>query len=203
MLGGYYQMLINPEDYKVSVEEIRRRLQLKESDIVYEDGYEYVFNKPRRSDLQKQYDLTSLFVRLRDDYVVIKNKISFILEAKKNMDKYIESTQLLLNKQLTEIGIKIFYSFPEYTIIATDIPLKLIAIPPRYKNEFCLNLRSFFEKFHNNIQYNFMTWNPEGRSGDPFTPINHEKLKKISQLTIINFDPEFIKSLPIQRKLFS
>lgn len=168
---------INPHDYPVSEEEIRKRLKLPKIAIVIPFGYEKIKNNALINLLRSTYDRGSLFVRTRPDFMVCENQNIYFVEAKQNV-KNVEATQLLFNKFYEKIGIKVIYSFPDYDINAFFIPINKVIIPQKYREKFDSNLKMLFEE-EGVRDFEYLKGSSFG-SGDPFTPIDEEELRGIA-----------------------
>jgi hypothetical protein len=123
--------------------------------------------------LKTRYDRVSLFLRTKPDFFIIDINEIYLVEAKQET-KNLEAIQLLYNKQYDRMGVKVLYSFPEFTINASMIPIDKIIIPQNYKEEFDKNLKHLFE-LEGVTNFRYVGHVAEG-SGDAFVPVEPEEL---------------------------
>ena len=171
-------MEINPRNFKVNDKLIRERLKLSRDAVIVPFGYEDAIDEAIISMLKKRYDTGSLFIRTRPDFFIIDNKILYFVEAKKTV-KSIEAIQLLYNKRCEQMGIKVIYSFPDFAINATQIPMETVIVPENYKEKFDVNLKYLFEE-EGVEDFRYIGQIDEG-SGDAFVPIDEEDLKILAE----------------------
>lgn len=156
-------MLVNPESYQVTINELRQRMSLTENDVIIPTGYETRFTPKELEFFKDKYDMASLYVRLFPDFLVCKDGFCRLVEAKQEC-KSLEVLQLLFNKALHNAGISVWYSFQNKTIPVTKIPIKEIIVPSKYKKQFEENILPFVRDNNYPIKY---VGNSSG-SGDPF-----------------------------------
>ena len=123
--------------------------------------------------LKTRYDRVSLFLRTKPDFFIIDGDEIYFVEAKQETQN-LEAIQLLYNKQYDRMGVKVLYSFPEFTINASMIPIDIIVVPENYKKEFDENLKHLFE-LEGVTNFRYVGHVTEG-SGDAFVPIETEEL---------------------------
>ena len=158
---------------------IRDRLKLSREVVIVPFGYENAIDDAIISMLKKRYDTGSLFIRTRPDFFVIDNNILYFVEAKKSV-KSIEAIQLLYNKRCERMGIKVLYSFPDFSINAAQIPMETVIIPENYKEKFDVNLKYLFEE-EGVEDFRYVGHVNEG-SGDAFIPLDEEDLKILAEV---------------------
>ena len=170
-------MEIKPENFEVSEELIRQRLHLSQQATVFPFGYEGLKDNAIVLMLKQRYDATSLFFRTRPDYMVLDGKYLYLVEAKQRT-KNVEAVQLLFNKCLERMGIKVVYSFPELSIRASLIPMDVVIVPANYAEEFDRHLIQLFAGDSPVFSY---IGKVNNGSGDAFVPIDVEDLKILSE----------------------
>ena len=162
-------MQINPCDFIVTEAEIRNRLKLSPQDTTFPYGYEDNFELGNRRKIAGCHDLTTLLIRLRPDFYIQKNGFGMLVEAKKKIG-CIEAAQLYLNQQLSKIGIRVFYSFPDKLVPADKIPLQRIFVPPRYRDVFDSQLKQ--RMLNDNPKLELIYCGQTNGSGDPYVVYN-------------------------------
>jgi len=78
-------------------------------------GIEAILDKSILDILKTRYDRVSLFLRTKPDFFIIDVNEIYFVEAKLET-RNLEAIQLLYNKQYDRMGVKVLYSFPEFTI---------------------------------------------------------------------------------------
>jgi len=169
--------MITPQEFKVSDKLIRKRLGLSFGTIVVPFGYEESLNEKILSVLKKRFDVGSLFIRTRPDFLVIDKDELYFVEAKQRT-KNVEASQLLYNKFYERLGIKVIYSFPEVTINASLIPMEKIIIPDNYRDKFDTHLKHLFEE-EGITDFSYIGTISNG-SGDAFVAVDLEDLKLLA-----------------------
>jgi len=167
-------MGIDPKDFHVSNDLIRKRLGLADDVIVVPFGYEGVLDQKILDILKTRFDSGAMFIRTRPDFFVIEKNELYFVEAKQRT-KNIEAIQLLYNKFYERCGIKVVYSFPEVTIRATMIPMERVIIPENYRGEFDVNLKHLFDE-EGVKDFWYVGYVSHG-SGDAFVAIDVDDLK--------------------------
>lgn len=170
-------MQINPDDqkYNPKIDKLRKQLQLDESVEIYPYGIETTDDQSLNYSLRNNYDLTSLSIRTRADFILV-NKIKSIFLEYKSLSKFLEAVPLLYAKCLSKMGINYFYCFPNFVVNAKDIPMTSIVVPLTYQEEFKKFQQVFIDQGCKCI---FLTA-PIGGSGDPFINIDEGFLQKLS-----------------------
>ncbi len=162
----------------MSCEEIQKRLNLSSNAAIVPFGIEVTLDQSILQILKRRYDGGSLFLRTRPDFFIIEENEIYFVEAKQET-RNVEAIQLLYNKQYDRMGVKVLYSFPEFVINASMIPIDIIVVPQNYKEEFDKNLKHLFE-----IEgvTNFRYVNHVGAgSGDAFVPVDLEELQILAE----------------------
>ncbi len=136
-------------------------------------GIEAILDKSILDILKTRYDRVSLFLRTKPDFFIIDVNEIYFVEAKQET-RNLEAIQLLYNKQYDRMGVKVLYSFPEFTINASMIPIDTVVIPENYKEEFDKNLKHLFE-LEGVTNFRYVGHVAEG-SGDAFVPVEKEEL---------------------------
>jgi hypothetical protein len=175
-------MGINPRDFQVSIHTIKERLGLSRYATVIPFGCEQQFDDHVLSILKKKFDAGSMLVRTRPDFLVIDEFESYYVEAKQKT-KNVEAIQLLFNKFLERLGIKVIYSFPDVCIRAAMIPMDKIIVPANYRGYFDVNLKFIFEQ--DGISEFLYVGNVEKGSGDAFVAIDVDDLKMLSEELLV------------------
>ena len=175
-------MLINPNNFEFTENEIRNLLHLKPEHIVTKNGGEVIRDNALLQRLYRDYSPTSLAIRLEPDWIVTTNEGSWFIESKKK-SKNVETVQLYFNQVYSLSGKRVVYLFPEYSIPAELIPINEIIVPENYKKEFYQMYAERIGKFVIDTQKHGITVKDvkylEYGSGDPFTPIHDEELLNI------------------------
>ena len=172
-------MSIKPSDYDVTAEMLIQRMNLYDDDIqIFPTGIEYMFDDKTKNALTQCYDKTSLLLRTTPDFIIKKNNQTFFVEAKQKTTS-VEAIGLYFNKLKERNGIKVIYSFPLVTISATQIPMEIIDVPLRHKEDFDKYLKDLFVK--EGCTFNYWNRNPPTGSGDPFVRIEEDDLKILSE----------------------
>lgn len=166
-------MQIKPDNFMVSCAEIQQRLKLGNSSVIVPFGIEAILDLSILQILKSRYDQGSLFLRTRPDFFIIEENDIYFVEAKKETSN-LEAIQLLYNKQYDKMGIKVVYSFPNFAIRASLIPIKYVVIPQNYKKEFDKNLKDLFE-LEGIKDFKYVGHVAEG-SGDAFVPVDISEL---------------------------
>ena len=175
-------MGINPQDFKVSDKLIRKRLGLSYNTAVIPYGYEEIFDENVLFILKKRFDAGSMFIRTKPDFLIIDREESYFVEAKQRT-KNVEAIQLLYNKFTERSGIKVIYSFPEFAINASLIPMDKIIIPENYLEKFNLHQKYLYEA-EGITNFTYVKHTTKG-SGDPFVAIDPEDLKLLADELIV------------------
>ena len=81
-----------------------------------------------------------MFLRTQPDFFIIEEEDVYFVEAKQEA-RNLEAIQLLYNKQYDRMGVKVLYSFPDFSISASMIPIDKVVVPENYKEEFNANLK--------------------------------------------------------------
>ena len=155
-------------------------MKLGEDIAVVPFGIEAVLDQSILEILKTKYDGGSLFLRTRPDFFIIEKKEIYFVEAKQEA-QYLEAIQLLYNKQHDRMGVKILYSFPDFSIQASMIPMDKIIVPANYKDKFDLNLKHLFEA-EGVTDFTYVGQVVHG-SGDAFVPIEAEELLILAEGT--------------------
>ena len=172
-------MSIKPCDYEVSAELLIQRMNLVDDDIeVYPTGIEHMFDKRTKNALTQCYDKTSLLLRTTPDFIVKRNNETYFVEAKQKTTT-LEAIGLYYNKLKERNGIKVLYSFPLVTICASQIPMEVIEVPLKHKEDFDKYLKEYFVK--EGCTFNYWSSNPTIGSGDPFVRIDEDDLKILAE----------------------
>lgn len=174
-------MEIRPQEFEVSEELLRERLNLPVNAIVFPFGYEGLVDNSIILMLKQRYDATSLFFRTRPDYMVLDAPALYLVEAKQRT-KNVEAVQLFFNKCLERMGIKVVYSFPELSIRASLIPMEVVIVPANYSKEFDKHLIQLFAGEYN-PEFSYVG-QVSGGSGDAFVPIDVDDLKILSECNL-------------------
>lgn len=161
-------MKIRPQEFEVSEELLRKRLELPPDAFVFPFGYEGLVDDALIRKLKTRYDSASLYFRTRPDFMVIDSDQIYLVEAKQRT-KNVEAIQLFFNKCLERMGIGVVYSFPDFQIHARDIPMERIVIPKNYKEKFDAHLKHLFES-EGVTDFCYVRSANEG-SGDAFVPV--------------------------------
>lgn len=143
-------------------------------------GIEAILDKSILDVLKTRYDRVSLFLRTKPDFFIIDTNEIYFVEAKQETQN-LEAIQLLYNKQYDRMGVKVLYSFPEFIINASMIPIDTVVIPENYKEEFNKNLKHLFEA-EGVTNFRYVGHVSEG-SGDAFVPIETEELLILAEGT--------------------
>ena len=175
-------MRINPQEFKVSDKLIRKRLGLSSTTVIVPNGYEEIFDDNTLFILKKRYDEGSLFIRTRPDFFVIEKQELYFVEAKQRT-KNVEALQMLYNKFTERMGIHVIYSFPEFAINASLIPMEKIIIPENYQEKFNVHLKHLFEA--EGITNYAYVGNVTRGSGDAFVAIDSDDLKLLADELIV------------------
>ncbi len=130
--------------------------------------------------LKTKYDSGSLFLRTRPDFFIIEEEEVYFVEAKQKT-QYLEAIQLLYNKQHDRMGVKILYSFPDFSIPASMIPIDKVIVPANYKEEFDAKLKHLFEA-EGVTDFTYVGHVDHG-SGDAFVPVEAEELLILAEGT--------------------
>ena len=174
--------MISPQEFKVSEQLIRKRLCLSSTTVIVPYGCEEIFDDNTLFILKKRYDEGSLFIRTKPDFFVIEKQEVYFVEAKQRT-KNVEALQLLYNKFTERMGINVIYSFPEFAINASLIPMEKIIIPENYQEKFNVNLKHLFEaEGITNYQY---VGNVTKGSGDAFIAIDPDDLKLLADELVV------------------
>ncbi len=172
-------MSIKPSDYNVSVELLIQRMNLYDEEIqIFPTGIEHMFDSETTNALTQCYDKTSLLLRTTPDFIIKKNNQTYFVEAKQKTTS-VEAIGLYFNKLKERNGIKVIYSFPLVTISATQIPMEIIDVPLKHKEDFDKYLKDLFVK--EGCTFNYWSSNPRIGSGDPFVRIDEDDLKILSE----------------------
>jgi hypothetical protein len=171
-------MGIDPKDFQVSNDSIRKRLGLADDSIIVPFGYEGVLDQKILDILKTRFDSGSMFIRTRPDFFVIEKNEIYFVEAKQRT-KNVEAIQLLYNKFYERCGIKVVYSFPEVAIRASMIPMERVIIPENYRGEFDVNLKHLFEE-EGVSDFWYVGYVSHG-SGDAFVAIDVDDLKIMAE----------------------
>lgn len=143
-------------------------------------GLEVSLDKTILDIIKKKYDAGSMFLRTRPDFFIIEEDEIYFVEAKQETNN-LEAIQLLYNKQHDRKGFKVLYSFPNFMINASLIPIDTIIIPENYKEKFDKNLKHLFElEGVQNFRY---VGHVAVGSGDAFVPVEPEELQILAQGT--------------------
>lgn len=143
-------------------------------------GIEAILDKSILDILKTRYDVASLFLRTRPDFFIIEEKEIYFVEAKQET-KNLEAIQLLYNKHYDRMGVKVLYSFPEFTINASMIPIGKVVVPANYKEEFNANLKHLFEA-EGVTDFTYVSHVDHG-SGDAFVPVEAKELLILAEGT--------------------
>ena len=136
-------------------------------------GIEAILDQSVLNILKSRYDGGSLFLRTRPDFFIIDVNEIYFVEAKQETNN-LEAIQLLYNKQYDRMGVKVLYSFPEFFINASMIPIDTVVVPENYKTEFDTKLKHLFE-IEGVKNFRYVGHVSEG-SGDAFVPVEPEEL---------------------------
>ena len=136
-------------------------------------GIEAILDKSILDILKTRYDVVSLFLRTRPDFFIIEEKEIYFVEAKQET-KNLEAIQLLYNKQYDRMGVKVLYSFPDFSISASMIPIDKVVVPENYKEEFDVKLKHLFEA-EGVTDFTYVGQVVHG-SGDAFVPVEAKEL---------------------------
>jgi len=169
---------ISPEKFTITEKEIRQRFGLDERDVVIDYGYEKQFDSLEKSSIQKNYDMSSLFVRTRPDFFITKGGSSYLVEAKQRTNT-VEAVQLFFNQQISHMGVNVVYSFPEFNIPANFITIEEIFVPEKYREPF---ERFFKNEIQTSLhEVKFTNIRVTKGSGDPYIILDEEYLTEISR----------------------
>lgn len=171
-------MQIRPQEFEVSEKELRQRLSLPSSAIVFPFGFEGISDDSLIRMLKLRYDVLSLYFRTRPDFLVLDGIHLYLVEAKQRTQN-VEAIQLFFNKILERIGIKVVYSFPEVSIRACHIPMETVVIPENHKEKFDENLKHFLVS-EGVTDFRYVRQVEIG-SGDAFVPVDVEDLQLLSE----------------------
>ncbi len=167
----------NPDDYEVTVEMLRERMNLYDEEI-FPIGIECMYDERLQNGLIQCYDKTALLLRTTPDFVVKNNDQTYFVEAKQKTTS-IEAIGLYFNKLKERHGIKVLYSFPQVTINASLIPMEVIEVPQKHREDFDRHLKDYF--IDDGCTFNYWNSNPQSGSGDPFVRIEEEDLIELSK----------------------
>jgi len=167
----------NPADFDVTADDLRKRMNLSDDNKIFLTGVEHIFGKsiPGLSD---HYDPAAMMIRTFPDFTIYKGEETYFVEAKARTTS-IEAIGLYFNKMRERMGAQVLYSFPDFTIAASLIPMETIEIPLRYQYKFNKYLKGLFDE--EDCQFNYWSSNPKNGSGDPFVRIDEEDLKLLSE----------------------
>lgn len=171
-------MGVSPDQYSVSLNDMKLRLGLGPNDAVFEYGYEKQCDNFLIYQLKNDYGPTSLFIRTRPDFIVRKNGSWYFVEAKQK-DDTVEAVQLHFNKEVHKMGIPVIYSFPEYYVPCSAIDIDYVYVPSRYSSEFTLYLKSMIQA--KNSMAEFTSLKETNGSGDAFVKLNKEWLREFAR----------------------
>ncbi len=171
-------MSIKPNDFLVTVDELRARLNFTEQVVIVPFGCEALLDESILRILKSRYDAGALLIRTKPDFLIIEENNLYFVEAKQKTTS-IEAVQLLYNKQYERMGIRVVYSFPEIVINASLIPMETILVPENYKNEFDTNLKHLFQE-EGITDFRYVGHVTKG-SGDPFVPIDESDLLLLTE----------------------
>lgn len=121
-------------------------------------------------------------MRTRPDFFIIEEHEIYFVEAKQHT-KNLEAIQLLYNKQYDRMGVKVLYSFPDFMITASMIPIDKVVVPENYKEEFDKNLKHLFE-IEGVTNFTYVSHVVAG-SGDAFVPVDPSELQILAEETKI------------------
>jgi len=155
-------------------------LKLSSDAAIVPFGIEAILDTSILELLKTRYDRVSLFLRTKPDFFIIDVNEIYFVEAKKET-KNLEAIQLLYNKQYDRMGIKVLYSFPEFIINASMIPIDKVVIPANYKEEFDANLKHLFEA-EGVTDFTYVGQVVHG-SGDAFVPVDAKELLILAEGT--------------------
>ncbi len=155
-------------------------MKLSANTAVVPFGIEAVLDTSILEILKTRYDRVSLFLRTKPDFFIIDINEIYLVEAKQET-KNLEAIQLLYNKQYDRMGVKVLYSFPEFTINASMIPIDKVVIPENYKEEFNTSLKHLFEA-EGVTDFTYVGQVVHG-SGDAFVPVDANELLILAEGT--------------------
>ena len=168
----------NPDDYDVTPDMLRERMHLYGTDTeIFPTGIEFMFDDVTTNALTQCYDKTALLLRTTPDFLLKNGKETFFVEAKQTTTS-IEAIGLYFNKLKERNGIKVLYSFPLVTINATLIPMEIIQVPQKHREDFDIYLKDLFVE--EGCTFDYWNGNPEIGSGDPFVRIEESDLIELS-----------------------
>jgi len=163
-----------PDDYEVTPEMLRERMNLFGEDIeIFTTGIEFMFNEKTRNALTKCYDRPALLLRTTPDFIIKENNQTYFVEVKQKTTS-IEAIGLYFNKLKERNGIKVLYSFPLVTINALLIPMEEIEVPQKHRKDFDRYLKDLFVE--EGCRFNYWSSDPQNGSGDPFVRIDESDL---------------------------
>jgi len=137
-------MPINPADYDVTPDMLRERMHLYGTDVeIFPTGIEFMFNDETTNALTKCYDKAALLLRTTPDFLLKRGNETSFVEAKQRTTS-VEAIGLYFNKLKERNGIKVFYSFPLVTINASLIPMEVIQVPQKHREDFDKHLKDLF-----------------------------------------------------------
>jgi len=119
-------------------------------------------------------------LRTRPDFFIIEEHEVYFVEAKQRT-QFLEAIQLLYNKQYDRMGIKVLYSFPDFSISASMIPIDKVIVPENYKEEFDARLKHLFEA-EGVTDFTYVGQVVHG-SGDAFVPVEADELLILAEGT--------------------
>jgi len=168
----------DPKDFEVSADDLRKRMKLSDDVKIFVTGVEAIFGDDMIPELKNHYDAATMLIRTFPDFTLFRDLETYFVEAKCRTTS-IEAIGLYFNKMRERMGAKVLYSFPDFTIPASLIPMEEIQIPLKYGVEFRKHLMELFvgEK----CRFNFWSSNPPNGSGDPFIRIEEEDLKILAE----------------------
>lgn len=155
-------------------------MNLSTKAVIVPFGIEVALDKSILTILKTKYNEGSMFLRTRPDFFVIDENKLYFVEAKQET-KNLEAIQLLYNKQYDRMGVKVLYSFPDFVINASMIPIDTVVVPENYKEEFDKNLKHLFE-LEGVEAFRYVSHVTVG-SGDAFVPIKPEELLILAEGT--------------------
>jgi len=121
-----------------------------------------------------------LFLRTHPDFFIIEEEEVYFVEAKQKA-QYLEAIQLLYNKHYDRMGVKVLYSFPDFSISASMIPIDKVVVPANYKEEFDVKLKHLFEA-EGVTDFTYVSHVVHG-SGDAFVPVDAKELLILAEGT--------------------
>ena len=121
-----------------------------------------------------------MFLRTQPDFFIIEEEDVYFVEAKQEA-RNLEAIQLLYNKQYDRMGVKVLYSFPDFSISASMIPIDKVVVPANYKEEFDVKLKHLFEA-EGVTDFTYVGHVVHG-SGDAFVPVEANELLILAEGT--------------------